>query len=200
MLMTFKQYLEEAAFNEKNINLVAKKLERVLAKKMGMPLHRFDGKNGTIELQVKGGKAIGVQYFYGNKKSFRLNWHKLKGRKSVELSTISVWKNFKWGTDPNFTVVLSDGNIVQSIDTIVKILKNPRVGTFNITLGEGVLVEAKKRTNIAGFRQAAITIIGRGDNLTRQEIKQVSDESQFNIPKGTFDNKVSRRKCNLFYD
>lgn len=78
------------------------------------------------------GKVWGFLYFLPNGKAFRLNYYKTPGSKSVKFNSVHIWKQYKVQKDGNspkadFEVDLTGSNIVQVIDKIADLVKQPKI-------------------------------------------------------------------------
>lgn len=195
-MLKFKTHLNEAAFSSSKIEKVVKKLQKVLTKKLGSKLYRYGGPTGTLELKGKPGKILSHLFFMKNKRAFQLNWYKAKGMKTVGIANIDVWRQYKFDAEPDFRIELGGQNIVQVINTVASIIKQPKLGT--IAINEDLLLE-KRRVSHEEFAGMAREVYGKDDDLTRQEIMALSDKMNVNIPRGVLskDNTIRRGRFRI---
>ena len=114
---------------------VLRNLQRIFTRRLG-PIFRYGGKEGVQVLtHNRFGKVWGFLYFLPNGKAFRINYYKAPGAKSVKINSVHIWRNYKVQRDGNaikadFEVDLSTSNIVQVVDKVADLVKQPKIGTF----------------------------------------------------------------------
>lgn len=134
-IKSFATFLDEAAFSPKVLHKVMRLIIRALQKKTGMAFYPF-GKDGMRQFSVAGQPKTGMQYFLGNTlKSIRFNWTKKHG---VEMESIDIWNGKSPKDKPTVNIDLKGKNIIQVIDVIVKQIKTPQVGEFDVAVNESV--------------------------------------------------------------
>lgn len=133
--MNFLQYIEEGIRSKdftKSIHNIVSYLEKHLGQMyLYGPVEYFDSSYGS---------GVGVRYFLNDGKSIRFNWKKATGGGSQTLESITIWVGTS--TEPNFLITAVDKtplgsiSLVQVLPTLVKIIKNPAAGSYNVSAEE----------------------------------------------------------------
>jgi hypothetical protein len=122
-MFSFKKWLTEA-FSNVNAERVNELIRKYLEKKLGGKVVKMPG---VEEFSNSIEKGFGIRYFYDKIKSVRFNWTSAIG--VMNLHSVDIW--FGTGPDPDFHIEFpSDVSIVKVLPSIVDVLQNPSVGTF----------------------------------------------------------------------
>jgi hypothetical protein len=120
-MKSFNNFFVEAKVSEKRLEKVVDIFLRLMKRKLKTSeFFRFGGPKGIVD--IKGGR--GMLYFYNTKKAIRFNYI------SGELSSASLWNNFKLGMKADFTVDFSETGLLQSAKKLLDIFKNPKAGSY----------------------------------------------------------------------
>lgn len=121
--MSFKLYLQEAAFTQASIEKAILIIQKKLTKLLKTTLYRYGGASGTELLSGPDGKKyVSYLYFFNNTHAFRINTFR------YNIMSIDVWKSYTPETAPQFTIHVEDLNSAQLMYTLDKIaiqIKNP---------------------------------------------------------------------------
>jgi len=125
---SFKEFISEAAFSESKADKARILIIRILQRKIGKPLYAFDRKE-PLEFISKGKRKIGYVYGIGNTlKQIRFNWSKEYGE---EMESIDIWDDVSDPSKPTIHVDLKGLNVVQILDIVAQLIKNPRPGNYD---------------------------------------------------------------------
>lgn len=131
----FATFLNEAAFSPKKLAHVKKLIVKVLERKTGYKFYPY-GKDGMRSFTSAGQIKTGMMYFLGNTlKACRFNWTKKWGN---EIESIDIWDESGPIDRPTVHIDLRNKNIIQVIDIVVRMIKNPQVGIHQIAINESI--------------------------------------------------------------
>jgi hypothetical protein len=122
-MLSFEEWLTEA-FSAASSNRVNELIRKYLEKKLGGRVVKMPG---IEEFSNSIEKGFGIRYFYGGNKSVRFNWK--SAISAINLHSVDIWLGK--GHDPDFHIEFDqDVSIVKILPSIVDVLKNPTIGTF----------------------------------------------------------------------
>lgn len=136
-MLSFKSFLTEARFGGSSVIRAASLLHRLLEKKLGQKLYRYDGENGFQLIAINGQTGKGLLLLTDGPGAFRLNFV------GGNVDSISIWKTYTLDGLADFTLSLDGNNINQVIDLIVPLLQNPRAGEYNFPVNAGIKESVK---------------------------------------------------------
>lgn len=125
---SFRQYITEAAFFNKDLQKVCDKLSRVVSRKSGIPMYQYGGSGHAIGFKKsRSGKGLGILYLLSNNgDAVRFEWIASSSR-SVSITSATYYNN--WNIEnpkPDFQMTgLEHLNIVQLADALSQFVKSP---------------------------------------------------------------------------
>jgi hypothetical protein len=129
--------LYEAAVGKKRASAAMSTIISYIEKKMGFKLRKL----GIEQYKNSNDAGFGMRYVEdGTTNCIRFNW---AVGKSAEIESVDLWNGTKH--DPNFHISFKGTSLAQSLPTLVKILKKPKIGSHP-NVPEEALTEAKLGT------------------------------------------------------
>jgi hypothetical protein len=195
----FKHFFVEAKVSEKRLEKVVDIFLRLMKRKLKTSeFYRFGGPKGIVD--IKGGK--GMLYFYDKKKAIRFNY--VDG----ELSSVSLWNDFKLGKKAKYTVDFSNTGLLQSAKKLIDIFQNPSPGTYEYTpnpfINEAIengkysvaLLEAKRVKPYEFFNLVNLNLPAGADitNLLWDDLSSIADDADVQVPGKVRSTKVKGTK------
>lgn len=198
-MLNFKKFFTEAKVSESKLEKVVDIFLRLIKRKLSTSeFFRFGGPKGAVE--IAGGK--GLLYFYNKSKAIRFNYV------GGEIASISLWNSFKLGQSADYTVDLSSLGLMQSSKLLMKIMDNPKVGSFEITPNpflkesyegekESLIVEATRIRPAEFLELAQNSFLPDDEDITSLSWETISDiaaESGFQVPGAVRSTRVAGTK------
>lgn len=132
-----------------------------------------------------GGDDAAAYIVDGSSFGIGLAWR--KGSKHI--STIYFWRRFSANREPDYAIDLPEkGSIDLYIDNVVSLLRNPRVGTIEVSAGPisedaSLTKRDSSLANDTEFLNMAREMFGSGiNNLTFGDLQAVADEHGVTVP------------------
>ena len=179
-MLKFTNFLTEAKVGNKNVSRAVHLVTKILQRRLKTKLYQFGGKNGVV--QNKNG--VGYLYFARmatGTRAFRVNV------KKGAISSITIWKKFKLGKKGDFTVTFDGLNIVNIVDKIAAIIKDPKAGSHVVykELNEEVVLSEARRVSPANFVKAVAPFVSSGEtirSLSWNRVTELAILADVNIP------------------
>ena len=196
--MRFKQFLAEAQFGASSFDKVLVILERRIARGLGMKIFRYGGPEGKEKLSIGGRTYDSYLYFFGEGKAFRFNSFR------YNIESIDIWKEFRMGKAPEFTINVGELNSVaflNVIDTLIPYLKNPVKKEIPVyflpesveSSNKNLLTEARRSTPVEFFKLCVAKLDGRDlTKLSWEDINLVAAENDVQVPTAVRANKTGK--------
>lgn len=216
-LLKYTQFINEA-FLQKDTEKAIDLILGYLLRKTGVNFYPYD----EIWSVQKGPDFLKGQLFLGldTDKALRFNWKKDDIRS--EIHSIDIWLNFKFETNPDFTLLLNEFSIVKALPEIVEFFNNPKrysmsTQEFKITedsdiddqLKQSLEDEKKKLSRLRNPEKIqqqkervrkleAIVAQRESSSISSQGVNQLDDELEIDVFKTIelFTIQVARGKSN----
>ena len=187
-MVSFKDYLVEAQFDEDDFSRVLGVFERRMPSLLGAKMYRSGGPGHVIKMPG----FSHIMYFFGDH-AFAIRF------KGNHFLGIDVWSKYTFDRGPDFFIdvhTLAAGSIVGSMRKLADLIKNPKEGNFEVPkINESIeLSEMAKRVTDDSFYKMAIDAYGESvtRKLTWDQIKKVADDNDVTIPGYVRGQKVGR--------
>ena len=192
-MLTFKDYLVEAKFNDDDLARLLNVFQRRMPSLLGSKIYRYGGDHHT---EAAGGDKR-ITWIFGDR-AFGVRY------KGSHIHGIDVWTKFALNTAPSYFIdvhTLGTTSIIASMKQIAKLIKSPSEGKFEASkqVAEDLrLDEMAKRVDSHGFYDMVVKKYGadKAKSLSWEEIKAVADENDVLVPAYIRDNKIGRGKWN----
>lgn len=126
---SFKKFLTEAAFKPTSMPEVVQKIADIVSKRLNEKLYPYN-KNGLQQLESKGKSYSSYMFFMESLKAIRFN------TTGGKFDSIELWERYKIDQPSDFMIHLEGMNVVNIIDSLCDIIKNPKGGTHKISVTE----------------------------------------------------------------
>ncbi len=182
--MRLRQMITEGTFNRFALEKVILNVSRLLQNQLGVYLDRVGGAGRVYEVSGSEGAYGAIFIIKGTNKAISLVWEP-HSSSALRITTIELWREFSFEQVPDYTIELPNGiNFVQMMDTVVKVIKSPKPGDYDIMAPQQPVQEMATRTSIPEFAKLALSKYGSNkiDNLSWTDIKNLADEHDVQVP------------------
>lgn len=166
-LISFGTFLKEEKISQDKLERALIVFKRFAEKRLKTKFYRFAGPKGYCEIN----KGIGVLYFYNKVKALRFNY--VNG----EIVSVTLWKNYKLGTDGDYTIYLDGLGILSAGKKLLDAIAAPKVGSMPIyaDITESFLTEAKRVTPHIFYDIVSNTNFPAGESISSCSWPTLSD-------------------------
>lgn len=178
-------------FSVGNLDRAVSLMQKYLQKKLGTKVYRMPGVEEFISPNNK--RKFGIRFFFGNKKSFRINFIQQKsaisGTLGSEVESIDFWLGKQKTTNaPDYKAVISGVPMIQALPSLADFFLHPENGFIIIvpsdptnlseSLNESLLMEAKlKDFNIENYAKFLSDTLSSGEGLNDSLCKKFFDHN-----------------------
>ena len=180
MSLRFKNYITEAKVTKANFSKAAEIFKRIYEKNTGSRFFRHGGPGGFVGTN----KGVGILYYSSDREAFRLNYE------DGQIKSITKWNKFSLGNPGDYTIDLDGLSLSQAGKEVIRIIKNPQIGTHRIIpdLQESVELDVEldeaKQVSPENFISLAMNTYGQDkiQRMTWDEIVYIAKTNDVTIP------------------